>query len=225
MIVSSGSVELGSDEHTFVIRGDAGAVEGVPWHSTLVVVPDDVGATGDVLVRTADQFGPFAVTAELHTDTPLDDPTCEDVVEFTLICHGPLMVAELVNHDPCAVLLTGADTYRVRVSSRGRTDPGLLEDDVDSDPRQPVENYLIQAWPTAETEARVVRETSSWARAHSPTRNLSRSSKVARMALRLPPASGATLTASLAVATSAERSKPSPWSDGFPAPDGRLRAG
>ncbi|GAA4371353.1 hypothetical protein [Nocardioides caricicola] len=174
MIVASSSVELGSDEHTFVIRGEAGTVVGSPWDgSTLVTIPTDVDQVGDVWVNTGDQWGPFSVTTQVHDTPPPDDPSWEDVVEITLTCTSGLLVAELVNHEPSTSLTTDPGSYRIRVCARGRVDPELDDDYDDQDEpgaesTEPVEHYLVQAWPALPTDPTapvIVRDTSSWAAA------------------------------------------------------------
>lgn len=167
MIVASGAVELGSDENAFAIRASSGELAAPPWSETaLVEIP---GGTDDVLVLTADQWGPFSVTTELHDSAPELATSWEDVVEFSVQCGGGLVVAELVTHDPCTTLVETPGEHRIRVSGSGRgtKDP---DDEDETGLSGPREIYLIQAWPAPMTAPVVLRETSAWARAQSTDR-------------------------------------------------------
>jgi hypothetical protein len=162
VLVSSGNVRLGSDEGAFAIRAAAGPLLGSAWTTRLVTLDDEALADGDVLVNTGGQWGPFEVTTQYWDAEPDVENSWEDIVEFSVGCRdGGLVVTELVDNDPTAVLAEVAGTYRVRVSARGRSDAAddLDEDGNINDDPEPREFYLIQAWPAPMLPPLAIRET------------------------------------------------------------------
>ena len=133
----------------------------VPSDNTLVAA----GELGDLLVTTADQWGPFEVTTRLWEAPPADPgPEWEDVVELDLTTPAALAVTELVENDPLIDLVADPGEYRIRVSARGRRIPDHGGDDeLDDLERPPVEWYLVEAWPAAPAGPRVVRLDSPFA--------------------------------------------------------------
>lgn len=158
---------LGSDEGVFVVRSACGSLQVQPGTgNTLLEVPEGVASGGELWVLTGDQWGPFSVTTEL-TDTAPGEPDTgwEDVVELSVTTTGPMVVTELVENDPQVPLTMEPGSYRVRVSARGRTASadGNQIDDAGSS-AEPVEWYLLQAWPAPPAEAAVILLDSAFAR-------------------------------------------------------------
>lgn len=175
MIIATGRVVLGSDEGVFVIQGGIGD----PWNESTLLEVNEEGAYGepgsDVWVLTGDQWGPFEVTAHVLDGPPGEAAQdWEDVSEVSLLCADGLLVAELVDQEPCIVLSTEAGTNRIRVSARARsTESQTGDEDEDAGelaeqrfPGDPVEHYLIEVWPAPVAPPADLRETSTFALAH-----------------------------------------------------------
>lgn len=121
------------------------------------------GLTDNTLVRASDvdpadlwvlpgrQVGRCAVTTRVHEvgQHPPDDHW-EDIVEFSLQTTGRVVVTDLVDNDPRVQWLERPGWWRVRVSARGRTAPSAAIEHSDTD--DPVEWYLVEAWPASPAE-------------------------------------------------------------------------
>ncbi|HEX5087971.1 MAG TPA: hypothetical protein VFV89_09185 [Nocardioides sp.] len=163
-------VMLGSDEGAIAIRSSSEQsirVAGELGDNT--VVSDPPGIDGELWLLPADQWGPFEVTTRVlegHPGPP--DQSWEDVVEFTVTTEGAVVVTELVNNDPTAPWLDEPGQWRTRVSTRGRSVPDPADEPSDAED-DPVEWWLLEAWPAAADEAlaqpEIVRLTSAWAQA------------------------------------------------------------
>ncbi|GAA3136976.1 MULTISPECIES: hypothetical protein [Rhodococcus] len=123
---------------------------------------------GDLLrVNVGVKSGPVNVTVEVHHTPPFyDDNTWEDSVEGDLtqaIAHRVNIVSfwDNMNADGKAADILGLTPpgkrrYRVRIYARGKNIRFDAHHDGD-----PVEDYLIQMWPTAEAESpRQIKHTS-----------------------------------------------------------------
>ena len=136
----------------------------VPENNPLVKFLDGDEADRDLLVQTADQWGPFSVSTRLLDGPPGEPgPEWEDVVELSVTTPAGLFVTELVDNDPQIELVSEPGEYRLRVSGRGRSIPD--EDEEDEDP-PPKEWYLFEMWAAPRADPVVVRLTSPWAERH-----------------------------------------------------------
>jgi hypothetical protein len=138
----------------------------VPANNTLLTILEGTSdRIEDLVVNTADQWGPFHVTTRLYEEDPGDPGDAwEDVVEMSLTSASSLIVTELVDNDPQIELLPGAGQYRLRVSARGRRIRDLDPDDGELDEdTPPKEWYLLEAWLAPAAEPVVVRLTSPFA--------------------------------------------------------------
>lgn len=133
----------------------ADAVWPVPtdWSNGLV----SVEANGAV-IHTGIRSGPANVAVEVHSREPtVGAGSWDEVVEWTMTStRGWLRVLESVPSDQFTLpnlSQDGPGTYRVRCHARGRdiTDDGST--------LEPVEDYLIQAWPAPSESLRVVKQT------------------------------------------------------------------
>lgn len=133
----------------------ADAVWPVPsdWSNGLV----SVEATGAV-VFTGIKSGAITVTAEAHDREPAAEVEAwDDVVEFTLTSTaGCLRVLEEVPGDQFTLPNLsphGPGAYRLRCHARGR------DIAYDGSAIEPVEDYLIQAWPEPPAPVTVIKQT------------------------------------------------------------------
>ena len=136
----------------------------VPADNTLITILNgNSDRVEELVVNTADQWGPFHVTTRL-CDTNPGDPGAEweDVVEMSLTSLSSLIVTELVDNDPQIELLPGAGQYRLRVSAHGRRIRDVNSDD-ERDDTPPKEWYLLEAWTAPAADPVVVRLTSPFA--------------------------------------------------------------
>jgi hypothetical protein len=143
------SVLLDLGEGAFAIRSENELplrVAGELTENTLVQASDVDPA--DLWVLPGSQVGRCAVTTRVHEvgQHPSDDQW-EDIVEFSMLTTGTVVVTDLVDNDPTAEWLKRPGWWRVRVSARGRAAPrGATENSSTDDP---VEWYLLDAWPAS----------------------------------------------------------------------------
>ncbi|WP_322762625.1 hypothetical protein [Frankia sp. Cr2] len=117
-----------------------------------LAVTADVGA----VILTGDAYGPVQVAVDVRAERPpeADDPFAfgdgsewDDIVEVSVTCReGPLNVGALegeLSDELPAVDTRGAGSYRVRVHTRDRDDPGVDDDGM---PR-PNDRFLLVSWP------------------------------------------------------------------------------
>ena len=141
--------------HTFGLMPDdpRDIVNGQYPEFSLAIFAEDV-----IFVRVGVKSGPVEVAVEMH-DRPVeyDDANWEDAVEGDLNYDLPegVSVFQSLNYAwfpaiPKDGTLTppGRHRYRVRIYAQGRNRyyDGAVFDN-------PVENYLLQLWPTVEEEA------------------------------------------------------------------------
>ncbi|MGA5703078.1 hypothetical protein [Peterkaempfera bronchialis] len=106
--------------------------------------------TDGVSLLTGLDTGPVAVSVAVHPAEPhADDSAWEEVVEVSFTSTtGTALVASWEDgetEDLPNLASTGPGTYRLRVHARGR-DAGRDQDSLPPD-ADPVEHYLLQAWP------------------------------------------------------------------------------
>ncbi len=140
MVIEQGDVPV--SDHMFYLV-DAGTVLGPPLASGNGLAA--VGQ-GGVAVFTGISSGFVRVTVDARKGPPpvLDTEAWDEVVEVSV--HAPvgrLRVSGVLNDAPEFPVLTvsGPGHYRIRVHARGRdtaVDQGVVE---------PVEDYLVTAWP------------------------------------------------------------------------------
>ncbi|KUM96180.1 hypothetical protein AQI95_42670 [Streptomyces yokosukanensis] len=108
---------------------------------------------GSATIATGVNYGPVRVTVDARSQEPsLDLEDWEEVVEVSI--HFETDEADLesmggaIEEEPQEMPLSAAGPgwYRLRVHARGR-DEGAEAIDIDID-ADPVEEYLIQSWPT-----------------------------------------------------------------------------
>lgn len=107
-------------------------------------------------VKVGVRYGPVNVELEIHdSPTPYDDTEWEDAAEGDLAydsesgvsLNGPELFQVIPENEEESLLPSGKHRYRVRIYARGR--------DIEYDAAlfgEPVEDYLIQMWPTTEPE-------------------------------------------------------------------------
>jgi len=123
----------------------------------LVWLFEDPPYPSQLFVNTGGQIGPFSVTMELcerGADAPGSE--WEDVVEVSVSCTGPLVSTAIVDAEPEAWIDCEGGEYRLRISARGRAEGRRRDlecDWVD----EPVEHYLVQAWPALPAAPVVIR--------------------------------------------------------------------
>lgn len=87
------------------------------------------------------------------------------MVEFSITTATAVVVTELVNNDPTAGWLDAPGDWRVRVSARGRRPRDADRDESEGD--EPLEHFLLEAWPASPKELAAdpttVRLRSPWA--------------------------------------------------------------
>ena len=154
------TIEISVDEHQFTL-GSLGEDLGTDVFPALPVV---WGLTAtSAMVGTGVASGSVRVTCiGLDAVPDVVDPAWEDVVELSLATtpDGPLTAAGGWSVDePCDRLDEhGPGTYRVRVHARGR------DTDYDGVAFEPVEDYLVLAWPAPSSAPVGLRATSEVAR-------------------------------------------------------------
>lgn len=166
---------MDTSEQVLAVRSlEQGPLEAAAWDwsdNTLVQLSDDLLAEGEFWIRAGNGFATALVTSRLLDAAPGEpDSEWEDVVELSLRCSGPVGVTDLVENDPWVELIDEPGRYRLRFSVRGRLleqDPEaeLDDDDQDLDSPEPVEFYLLEAWPEPNSQpAAVLRLTSAFSR-------------------------------------------------------------
>lgn len=160
------SLELGSDEHGFVIEGSAPALPSapvLPENTLLAWWPEKDPDLSGFLVKTGSQWGPFGVVLQLldaAPGPPADE--WEDVVELSVDVAGELTVGEIVDGRVGSVPVPPGG-YRLRVSARGRTESAIRDREIESADGaagSPVEHFLVCIWPAAPSGPAIVREDS-----------------------------------------------------------------
>lgn len=162
-------LELGSDENGFVVEGLRILEVGADPLTTSTLI--DAGVSADnqpaqVTVNTGSQWGPYEVVAEHHATPsgPLAD-TWEDTIELSVTCDGYVSVGEIVD-GPVGSIDVTPGTYRLRLSSRGRTESAARDATVDDESDEDlvaIEHYLLEIWPAPPAPAEV-RERSQFAK-------------------------------------------------------------
>lgn len=173
MILCEVSVELGSDEHGFVIEGVTPALDTSPAipHNTLMKWwGDDEPDFVNFVVSTGSQWGPFAVLVKVHDSEPGPvEQYWQDVVAVSVIAGHELVIGEIVD-GPHGQVKTSVGPHRMRVCARGRSESAardqVIPDDDETDDVHEIalEHYLVELWPAASERAAVLRETSDYAR-------------------------------------------------------------
>lgn len=173
VILRQTAVELGSDEHGFIIEGMAPAHETRPAVATNTLLQwwaDDDPDFQSFLVMTGSQWGPFAVEVRIHDAYPgAIHEGWEDVVDVSVVTSGEVVVGEIVD-GPQGYVQCDRAPHRMRVASRGRTESAARDyavtdpDEDDGTDEEPLEHYLVELWPAPPAPAMVVRELSAYAR-------------------------------------------------------------
>jgi hypothetical protein len=154
--VTSGRGLVHVTEHQFLVHD-----ERVVPPSGLAILNGLVATeTGVAVIYTGISSGRVTVTAEAYASTPaLNSAGWEEIVETSLAApDGRVSVAALMAEGPGLPDLTpaGPGTYRLRVHAKGR------DAAVDLAAWEPVEEYLIQAWPSDHAPEAVLRHTDSY---------------------------------------------------------------
>lgn len=115
-------------------------------------------ASGQLVIRTGSQFGPFHIEIETHSDEPASPVgDWEDVLEVSFRSDDPVSVFDL-EIGAVAVLTSEPGIYRLRLSSRGRAQGVTFDDDEHPPGELSPEQYLLQAWSEREMrEATILR--------------------------------------------------------------------
>lgn len=128
--------------------------------------------TGVAAIFTGIHTGNVAVTVEAHPSAPPPVlESWEEIVEVSLVApQGRVAVHALGDDGPDLPDLTptGPGTYRMRVHARGRD---IATDLVATDP---VEDYLIQAWPSDHAPERIIRQSDKYGEGRRASRTLPR---------------------------------------------------
>jgi hypothetical protein len=116
---------------------------------------------GTAVIFTSASSGWVHVTVDARTAGPQDVDTAswDEVVETDIeATTGRVTVQALMDAAPSLPILTtsGPGTYRLRIHARGRD----LHPDVVA--FEPVEEYLIQAWPASPSPDHVYKQTDAW---------------------------------------------------------------
>jgi hypothetical protein len=125
--------------------------------NTLVRIDDDLADVG-IFVETGNQYGPFSVTTRDPAAEPPIEQDWEDVVEFSVATDSALEISEPEDRYPSVTLVEEPGSYRIRVSARGRNRDGSFHEGDD-----PIEWYLVEAWPEPARPGAIVRMTSVFA--------------------------------------------------------------
>ena len=169
VILSELSVELGSDEHGFVIEGAVPSPASTPVlpNNTLVTWwPDsDLGLSGFV-VRTGSQWGPFEVVLQvLAADPGPAGEQWQDVVELSVTVSSNVSVGEIVD-GPVGGVEAPSGTYRMRVAASGRTESAERDrasSDDEQDEAPALEQYQIAIWQAEPVAPVIIRQDSKFA--------------------------------------------------------------
>lgn len=120
----------------------------------------DVETPEFVSVRTGAHWGPVEVaTAWLQAAPTAIGDEWEEIAEISVVCGSGLGIGELMGELRQALCNEGG-SYRLRISARGRAEAADLGYDELTDERdgtEPVEEYLVEAWPAPIENARTVR--------------------------------------------------------------------
>lgn len=161
MAVQRHRAVIETDYHQFLI--EAGPPREL-IHGRYPELPLAIFAEDTISVKVGIKAGPVNVAVEVH-DTPavFDDTEWEDVAEGDLLAttDHTVNVLSFWDDEPEApsirdITEIGSHRYRVRICARGRDTrfDGYLDGD-------PVEDYLIQLWPTTNVAApRQIKHTS-----------------------------------------------------------------
>ena len=83
--------------------------------------PDTAPDLSGFFVQGGSQSGPYAITAQMGADPGEAGTDWEDVVELSVMTAGAITINEVVD-GPVETLPVPPGTYRLRLSSRGRTE-------------------------------------------------------------------------------------------------------
>ena len=163
------SVEIESSHGGFVIEGIFPALSTNPAIEDNTLVhwwPDNAPDLTGFFVHGGSQWGPFAITARVLADASEAAAEWEDVVELSVNTTGDLTLNEVVD-GPVDTLQVPPGTYRLRLSSRGRTEgeeraASFLDEDEEQD-ESPLEHFLVEVWPAPVTPSEVLRQDSGYA--------------------------------------------------------------
>lgn len=169
MVVQHTAV-MSTADYVFAVRTrDETPIRAEPWgpeHNTLVDLDAEALALGQFTIRTGNGFADAQVTTRIW-DAPPGEPSLEweDVVEVSLSVTSSVVLTDPVESEPAVPLLQVPGRYRLRVSARGR----VLESDSDDhsaidEQEEPVEFYLLEAWPAAPVPPTVLRADSVFSR-------------------------------------------------------------
>ena len=151
-----GRAVVSADEFQFLITCDAATV--ATDQSTLVSA--DPGQPF-VAVTTGAHWGPVDVITELLAGPAVLEDVWEEIEEVSVIGTEPLVVTELFDATPIVSLTDSGGQWRVRISARGRAAGRDFDyadlDHENADGNEPVEFYLVQAWPAAAEPWRLLR--------------------------------------------------------------------
>lgn len=144
--------------HTFWLADTGVFGPELPYEDTNGLV---VSQPGIALIFTGIHTGRVNVQVEIFDMAPPVDPTqWEEIVEVGIeSIEGRIVVTGMGADAPDNLpVLTpdGPGHYRLRVHARGR------DTAVDLAPREPVENYLIQAWPGTPEAETVYKQTDQY---------------------------------------------------------------
>ncbi|MFF4675182.1 hypothetical protein ACFY1C_36465 [Streptomyces sp. NPDC001279] len=112
-------------------------------------------------ILTGLTVGPVEVTVTTHQSEPPLEGDWDEVVETSFTSStGSALVTSWEDggvEDLPDLAAAGPGSYRMRVHARGR-DAGRVEDSLGPDD-DPVEMYLLQAWPAPAADEQVIRQT------------------------------------------------------------------
>ena len=148
-----------ADHFQFVLADPSGVILSGP-PADLPLVSLDLETAEFVSVLTCAQWGPVGVASVcLDTEPAAIGDEWEEVAEISLTCASGLNIGELMG-ERAQMLCTKGGTYRLRISARGRAAAADLDYDElleEQDDAEPIEEYLIEAWPAPIGEARMLR--------------------------------------------------------------------
>lgn len=141
--LASAAMEVRVDYHMFYLLDEGASVHPYPRPSNGLVVSEP----GLAIIFTGASVGVVNVAVEVrrHAPPPPDTQLWDEVIDHSVLAPtGTLRVAPLDGDPPPGLPVLAADgpgEYRIRVHARGRdTAPDAVAS-------EPVEDYLIQAWP------------------------------------------------------------------------------
>jgi len=140
---------LDADEGQFVLLDPSGSDLAGGGEVDLPLVSFTPADAMFVTVRTGAHWGPVEVTSVPLDSAPSLGDDWDEVAEVSVRCSTGLVIAELMG-EPALPLCTSGGDYRVRISAAGRARGADLDyDELDEvDRAQPVERYLVEAWPS-----------------------------------------------------------------------------